>query len=736
VIVMAAAGAALAVSVLFGGAADAKSGPAAGTLPAGVTACGNDWPAFSCDLANTAYSTLDQIDTKNVSKLQKVWQDSFEASTFPWNSENEPIVVSGTGKNLPLASGTMFLGTDTGFRAIDPATGKVLWSYQGPTHDPVTADAARVTIRSPRTQAYGDGLVFDGQQDRTIVALDAKTGKLVWKNDLAAIGTYGSLSNAESDPITTFIPSGKNGVLISAANGGDAAYRGYIDAFDPKSGALLWHLDLTPGPQDLPFILTWANPAEAASGGVADWVPPAFDPKLGLLYFGTGNAYPETSRASGKNLFSDSEIAVSVKTGKIKWYYQTTHHDEWDYDCPTPPVLFNDNENGKLVRGIAWGCKNGYYYVRNRVDGGPLPNFPIKETPIPDVSEGAGAALNSSYPTQPIPQGGMGQLQDHCPTAAEVASAVPSYPLAPDGLKIIPTCPYAAPSADQYVAWGAGAVNYPRSSYDPSTNDIYICQYGNSLQVTANKSPVSTVFKTVRGSYTTWTGGVAALNASTNKMDWFVRYNQNPDGTCNTGTMSTAGGLVFAGSTGDASLANTLPAGTATGGFIYAFDAKTGKKLWSWQAPGTIKAPAITYMVDGHQYVTEYVMNSKPFPKGEPDLLTTFALPGTPKGSTTPAKGGTSPGAPTKAGTEPLIGNPTDGASVFKSSGCGSCHTLKAAGATGTAGPDLDTLGATQAAIVSQVTSGGQEMPAFGGSLSAQQIKDVASYVYQSASSD
>jgi quinohemoprotein ethanol dehydrogenase len=609
--------------------AKAAPNPETSFVPAGTPVCGNDWPMFACG-GNTAFSTLTQINKSNVANLKMVWQDSLEGPTNAADAENSPIVISGAGKNLPLESGTMFLETITGLKALDPTTGNVLWTYQGPAHDTVTNPSG--VYRAARTESYGNGMIFGGQQDGTIVAVNAKTGAPIWTAQNAVYGRFGPTSRQESTAVTVFYNDGKDGIVLDATNGGDSAQRGFIDALNAKSGKLIWRWYTTPDVTQYPYILSWGNPAQAVSGGASIWSIPAVDPQLGQVYFGTGNAYPETGRAPGKSLWSDSMVSLDVKTGALKWFFQAVHHDEWDYDWPTPAVLFNTTYQGKPVKAIATMNKDGYVFVFNRVNGAKLPNFPWKEVPIPDLTGGKGIPLNNQWPTQPESFGGAAQTLIHCPTEEQAKAAMPGWPIAPDGKLMVATCPFAAMYADRYMLWGAnhhGGADYMRMAYDPQTNDLITCT-NVTMEAYADKSPTDSSIIVVDGgsiSQGGQTGQITALNMTTNKVDWHVDYFPQKDGACYSGGFTTAGGLLFMASKGN----STGPNGAAPnlqdpkyGGYIYAYDAKTGKELWSWQAPGYIIAPSITYMVKGKQYVTEYVQG--PTSSGKHDLLTTFAL--------------------------------------------------------------------------------------------------------------
>jgi quinohemoprotein ethanol dehydrogenase len=602
-----------------------------GTTPAGTST--NNWQYPGGDLGQTNYSLLKQINTSNVSKLKIAWQASFDGPTYGGNIQGAPIVVSGKGKNLPLEGATMFLSANAGMLALNPLTGAVLWTYKGPPT--VNGSAATFAGSSARTEAYGNGMVFSGQQDGSIVALNSKTGAPIWTAQVSGAGVFAGHSSLVS-PATVFYDDGKDGLVFAGPNAGDAPMRGHLDAYNAKTGVLAWRWWTTPDPNQFPYILSWANPAEAALGGSATWSSFAVDPQLHNVYFGTGNVYPYTGRAAGKDLWSSSMIAADVETGALRWYYQTVHHDEWDYDLSNPPSVFRALVNGKRVPVVAFGGKNGYLYELNAKSGHPI--FPIPEVPVPDLNGGKGAALNNTWPTQPEPQGAAGQLVPHCLTADFVSTALGGGPLiAPNGTPIIPTCPFAPSWYDAYYAWGPtywGGVDYQRDSYSPQTNDFYVCSTTTMIAV-ENRSPTDwhqlTLGVQQQPTYGQ-SGNMSAVNMGTNKMDWQVHWNADKDGGCYSGVLSTAGGLVFVGSRGDGSrgAVATLPAGSAPwGGYLHAYDAKTGNELWSWQAPDYINAPPMTYVVNGKQYLAEYVMGpvpASPLSTGKRDLLTVFSL--------------------------------------------------------------------------------------------------------------
>jgi len=645
---LAAAGAAAATIVGAGAASNAAPRAASAFLPAGLVPSSADWATPGGDLAGSGYSTLTQINSKNVSKLRMVWQKSYNNPGQGFNKpQNQPIVIS--GKGLPM-NPTMFLEYNQGVVALNPTTGDILWKYEGAKEKTGALAGLGAQNGIGRALSFGEGMIFAGQQDGSVVALNAKTGAPVWTVDTTGAGTTGQGNVfGETNPPTTYFNAGGTGLVLAAPNGGDQPLRGHLDAYEAKSGKLVWRTWTTPDPTQLPFILSWGNPAQSATGGSAVWSLPTVDPQLGTVYFGTGNAFPYNGRAPGKNLWTESLMAVNSKSGVLKWYFQTTHHDEWDYDDPNPPVRVNVNINGKTTPVVAMGSKNGWLYVLQAKNGSYVPNFPIPEVKVQDLNDGKGAALNNTWPTQPEPSGGAGEILPHCLTAADAAAIIPGFPTAPNGTKIIPSCTYATPYSDAYYAWYpaySGGINWNRMSYNPNTNDLYICA-SISVMGFENASPTSPTQSFV-GTFLGGDGGtISALNMSTNKLDWQVKIPRSYDtpggptvrnGTCYSGTLTTAGGLVFVAQNVDGFTEGspTVP------GVFYAYDAKTGKQLWSFtnNQGSTIRAAPVTYMVNGKQYVAVMmhslynpggVTGPRAFVTGSPttppvDRLTVFGL--------------------------------------------------------------------------------------------------------------
>lgn len=572
-------------------------------------ASGADWSMANGDLSNSRYSSLDQINSSNVGTMKVAWAKSFDTS-----EQLGPDGAFSGIQQIPLESGgTLYIATPNGVAAVNAITGAAKWTFVGsdPLQEPCFSPGFCLGsgANGARDIALGDGLVFAGLQDGSIVALSQQTGQQVWQVDVASVGTTASTVR-ETNPWTAYA----NGVVLTTVDGGDSPIQGHIDAYNAKTGRLLWRWFTTPDPTTLPFILTWSNPAEAATGGGAIWVPPAIDTTLNRVYVETGNAHANLS--PGKNLWTSSIAALDLQTGKLIWYFQGIHHDQWDYDCSTPPVLYNATVNGKTVPAVAATCKPGYIFMLDRRNGRQI--FPIKEVPVMNPGD---QPLGDSWPTQPESTGGAGSAITHCPTMAQVLAQAGGVP-APSGTTYLPTCPYAVSEPGTTDVWGSttnGGADFWPMSFDPQTNDLYLCMNG-ALTGAGSGYPSAGV-----GGY------VDALNVATNKLDWQLVWPAAQYGSCESGVLTTAGGLVFTASFGQATF-GVSHVSQPFGGSLYAYDAKTGKQLFSYKNVSILQAPPITYSVDGKQYVaidmtTGVDASSAYLPSATGDMLTVFTLP-------------------------------------------------------------------------------------------------------------
>ena len=654
----------LAVAALMVGAAVVGLASASGGstrlswLAPGEAAGGVNWTSPGGDVSNSRFSLLNQITSSNVQNLHVVWNQQFNTPDVQFSPEGQPICCP---------NNMLYQAYIQGVAAMAPDTGAIAWNYAGPASPSLTQLGQRVRVDNTRTTSYSaaNNMIYAGQQDGSIVALNAKTGAPVWTTSVIGAGTYGDVTGAESAPFTKYydVP-GTNGIVLAAPNGGESPFRGHLDAYDAKTGKLLWRSWNLPDPTQVPYILSWGNPAEAATGGAADWSIPAIDPQLGMVYYGTGNPYPETNRAPGKDLWTETILAVDWKTGAQQWFFQTTHHDELDFDLPHPPMVVRVPINGKMTPVVAEGSKGGFFYVLNAVNGGPVPGFKITETPTYDPT-GTGLAQNNMYKSQPFPSGASFCMAvvDYSPSGLAKCN-FPGNPLVDafgPGLGNTVVSPtevvnlannlpiYGAPESAAYNpteylvyggAGGGGIFGYPPSSYSPITHTYYGCLMNEAgAHTNQGTSPnVSTIGAPVTNGIQ---GFLSAINLTNNTMLWQYVGQSSGLGSCYSGSLATAGNLVFTWFKGRLDQP-TLPSQGTTqqgaqtlltpGAQLDAFNATTGQIVWTWGIPNdTAISPVVTYKYKGKQYIATYHgvgIAGLPgaTPSGQRDQLTVFSL--------------------------------------------------------------------------------------------------------------
>jgi len=464
-------------------------------LPAGEAPMTDNWSLPGGDTSSTLFSQLKQINSSNVGSLKVAWNGSYGPAGGGGSYQQQPICCP---------DGLMYLTQLTGMVAIKPGDGTVAWQYQGVLYNTVRGATTQLS-RPARTASYDPktDYVYVGQQDGSVVALKAKTGTPVWTAQVSGAGTYGSATSAISPMFTQYFDDGADGVVLAAPNGGESTFRGHLDAYDAKTGALIWRTWDTPDPTQLPYILTWSNPAEASQGGAALWgLGPAVDPKLGLVYYGTGNLFPWTGRQPGDNLWGTSLMAVDWKTGALRWYYQTVKHDIWDLDCPESPSVFNVPIDGKMTPVVTEGCKSGIFVALNASNGAYLPHFNFQKIQTYDPT-GRGRQLNGLSATQWIPQGAAGCVAPEDLTAAGLSkcAAVTAGSLVPgsalDGVGALTTGTAALFPADFVQISYGGSAPHPGvpGSYGPGVsgqNGTDPCPTCNVISIADNKPIVGT----------------------------------------------------------------------------------------------------------------------------------------------------------------------------------------------------------------------------------------------------
>jgi PQQ-dependent dehydrogenase (methanol/ethanol family) len=337
-----------------------------------------DWITNGGNVFNQRYSPLTLLNRDNIKDLKALWRTGMGTGANPNNSGQAQILHH---------QGTLFVinGANDVF-ALDVDSGAILWTYRG-NPDP----RAGVPMgRSSRGVTMGEGKIFVGLNDARLVALDQRTGEVVWSVEAERWQDGFSITSA---------PLYYDGMVITGFSGAEIGVRGRVKAYDADDGKLLWTFYTIPGPGEIGHD-SWPQDNEVwMHGGGTVWNTPAVDPELGLIYFSTGNPGPDFNGAvrAGDNLFTASVVAVEARTGKYRWHFQEVHHDIWDYDAPNPVVLFDASIDGRMRKGLAQVGKTGWAYILDRETGKPL--IGIDERPVPQEPRQATAA------TQPYPKG-------------------------------------------------------------------------------------------------------------------------------------------------------------------------------------------------------------------------------------------------------------------------------------------------------------------------------------------
>ncbi len=481
------------------------------------------WLTYSGTYDAQRYSRLDQLTPENVSKLKVAWiYQSQERGRF----ETSPLV----------ADGVMYL-TEVGARvtAVDVRTGRRLWSWVRPQSLKATTIGFGATNRGV---AILDHTVYVGTLDCYLVALDARTGAVRWETKVE--------DNKLGFAITA-APLAIDGKIIVGISGGEAGVRGFLDAYDAKTGKLAWRCFTIPAPGE-PGSETWKGDAWKHGGGTT-WLTGSYDPELKLLYWGIGNPGPDWNGdvRPGDNLYTCSLLAIDPATGKIKWHFQYTPHDTHDWDANEIPVLLDAEFKGRPRKLVAMANRNAFYYLLDRETGEFL--------------------LGTPYAKQTWAKG-----LDAKGRPIVLPDTDPSY----EGTLVYPAL--------------NGATNWLSPSYSPKTRLFYVAarERGAYYYKSDTEFKPGTFYsgggeRAVDGDGKAW-GAVRALDVLTGKLAWEFGLHT----PAWSGVLATAGGLVFCGS---------------NEGNFFALDAASGKALWDFQAGGPIVANPISFLIDGKQHV-------------------------------------------------------------------------------------------------------------------------------------
>ena len=565
---------------------------AAGGAPALAQAPSTDWTSQNLNLDNNRFAPLDQIDAANVGQLVERW--SYVVGPTDNITEATPLVVDGV----------MYLHSRSTLFALDAETGAELWTAALDAGSPGGSP-----VRGP-TFAGGNIYAYRGAD---LYARDAGTGD--------AVETFGNggvlpvVSNALQmkypddypptlDPVQigyriTTPPAHHDGTLyVAAALSEGHIPGGLVIATDAGTGAIRWVFNTIPqGPQDEGWEIardTWGYGARAG-GGI--WTQPAIDPDLGMVYVNAGNPSPDYdgSARAGINLFSNSTVALDLETGALRWYYQAVHHDLWDWDHVTGPVLFDvPGDGGATIRGVAAAGKNCLFYMWDRETGEPL--HPMVETVVPTETD---VPDEQVWPTQPIPYNAAGvPMTPLCATFVEVDDPE----LAARSSQLY--SPYWI-SREVIVPHGGSSFGAP--SFSPATGLVYVTGKNGAIALVVN--PVGDTLEPgpdSRGH----TESLSSLDRLSEAFPPEVTVSAYVPATGEQAWQAILPALSAIGASGNVVTAGNLVfQGVEDGGF-YALDATTGETLLRYDAPRPIRASPMTYQVDGKQYVTVVATNT------------------------------------------------------------------------------------------------------------------------------
>lgn len=609
-----------------------------------------EWPSYHNDLGSTRYSPLSQITRENVSRLAIAWSWKSDATgpSPEYKNENTPLMIGGV-----LYATT---GLHRSVVAIDAATGalKWRWDYEEPS--------ARFN-NAPR-QGAGRGVAYwtDGRTARiftvtpgfNLVALDAATGKQVesfgkggvvdLKLQLGVPLNPDSAVIGNSSPPLVF----ENTVVIPPAlleGSRPPSYKnvpGRVIAIDARTGALKWRFNTIPVKGEVGYE-TWLEGSAEYTGNTGVWAPMTVDAKRGYLYLpvegATGDYYG--GHRPGDDLFSSTLVCLDIRTGKRIWHYQIVHHDVWDRDNPTAPILTDITVDGRKIEAVAQITKQAFVYVFDRVTGKPV--WPIVEKPVPQTDvPGERTSPTQPYPTKPPPfdvQGvSVNDLIDFTPALRAAAiEAVKPYRLselwtppslanAPDGTKGTLSQP-----------GSVGGANWEHGSFDPETGTLYVGSFTNPSNFALGPDSARSDMRYVggMGRVPTVSGlpllkppynRITAIDLNKGDILWQVPGGDTPDAIKNNPALAGLNIPTTGARTRPAVLATkTLlfsVEGWGSKAVLHVLDKKTGARVADIELPGSVGGTPMSYAINGKQYVAMWVGK-----QGMPATLITLAVP-------------------------------------------------------------------------------------------------------------
>ena len=486
-----------------------------------------NWLTYSGSYMSQRHSALNQITPENARDLSLQWV--FQSRSLE-KHEVTPLVVDGVMYTVQ--------GINDVF-ALNAATGKTYWRYRY-TPDPAARNCCGQETRG--LAILGDK-IFMAALDDTIVALDAKTGKELWKTQAADPKDRYSMTHA---------PLVIKDKVIEGVAGGEFGIRGFIAAFDANTGKEVWRFNTVAGPGD-PGRDSWAGDSWI-HGGAPVWVTGSYDPETNLTFWGTGNPGPDWNgdARKGDNLYSCSVIALDADTGKLKWYYQFSPHNEFDWDSTQVPVLANIQYQGRARKVMLWANRSGMFYVIDRVTGEFLLGKPFAKVNWVTGFDERGRPIRA-----------------------------PGIEPTREGTLVYPG--------------NQGATNWYNPSFSPHTGLFYIPTWENSSSIywKTDTPPVYDVKKSFAGDFPKAGkdgddvySAIRAIDPATGEKKWDFRL---AEPRTEAGVLTTDGDVLFSG---------------GRDGAFYALDARDGKLLWQTNLGPSVSAGPMTYMVNGKQYVS------------------------------------------------------------------------------------------------------------------------------------
>ncbi len=486
-----------------------------------------DWTTYNGDIRGNRYSKLEQINKENASKLAPRWMFTMEGTTA--RAQTTPVVVQGI----------MYVTSGNECWALDAGAGREIWHFQRARTKGLVGNAAQGMNRGVAVLGDRAFMVTDNAH---ILGLNRFTGDVLWETEMA---DWKQNYNATSAPLIA------DGLVISGTAGGEQGARGFIAAWSPETGKEVWRIWTVPKPGE-PGSETWGGKAIEHPSGVA-WLTGSFDPQLDTLYWATGNPGPDYNgdERKGDNLYTSSILALDPKTGKMKWYYQTTPHDTHDWDATEPLVLVDADWQGTQRKLLIQANRNGFFYVLDRTNGKLLLAKPFIQ--------------NINW-------------------AKEIGA---------DGKPVLlPPVSAGTPNAFKVCPSQDGATNWFSSSFDPSSGRYFVQTYEKCSIYTTRTTEDWQAGRGYSGGSQRLVPGeipqqiLRAIDYKTGKVVWELP--QAGGATSWGGTLLFASGVLFV--AGD-------------GGNLMAVDSLNGKILWQFDTNTTFKASPMTYEFDGKQYI-------------------------------------------------------------------------------------------------------------------------------------